>query len=226
MTSSLAVKHPAAYSPGVLDVFAELLADRFPSGSRLLDPFAGTGRIHLLGSEPRFNLRYQTIGVELEPEWAAMHPATIVGDATALPFPAGSFQMACTSPVYANRMSDHHEARDGSYRRTYRHVLGRPLHPNNSGGMQWGAAYRKLHEAAWGELLRVLVPGGLFALNVKDHQRQGRRAEVCRWHLDCLAGLGFTLIEQREVAAPGFRFGQNHAARYPEMAYLLETPAS
>lgn len=226
MTAPAAVKHPAAYSPSVLDAFDDLLCERFPDGSRLLDPFAGTGRIHLLASEPRFDLRYRTVGIELEPEWAAMHPATIVGDATALPFPDHSFEMAATSPSYGNRMADHHEARDGSYRRTYRHVLGRPLNPNNSGGMQWGSAYRGLHEAAWGELRRVLVPGGLFALNIKDHQRSGELVEVCGWHLDCLAGLGFTLIEQRELLAPGFRFGQNHAARYPEMVYLLETPAS
>lgn len=136
--SPVAVKHPAAYSPGVLDAFDDLLCERFPDGARLLDPFAGTGRIHLLSSDPRFNLRYNTVGIELEPEWAAMHPATIVGDATALPFPDHSFEMAATSPSYGNRMADHHEARDGSYRRTYRHVLGRPLNPNNSGGMQWG----------------------------------------------------------------------------------------
>lgn len=220
MTSPAVVEHPAAYSPGVLEVFAELLAGRFPPGSRLLDPFAGTGRIHLLADR----LHYETVGVELEPEWAALHPATIVGDATALPFPDHTIELAATSCTYGNRMADHHEARDESYRRTYRHLLGRPLSPNNSGGMQWGAAYRELHTAAWGELRRVLVPGGCFALNAKDHQRQGSRAEVCRWHLECLAGLGFTLLDEREVAAPGFRFGQNHAARYPEMTYLLEAP--
>jgi hypothetical protein len=44
---------------------------------------AGTGVIHELPNE--------TIGVEIEPEWASMHPDTIVGDATRLPFPAESF---------------------------------------------------------------------------------------------------------------------------------------
>jgi len=221
LVAEAALKHPAAYSPAVIDAFVDLLSERFPDGSRLLDPFAGSGRVHRLG-EPDIDLRYETIGVELEVEWAAMHPGTIVGDATALPFPDSSFAMAATSPTYGNRMADHHEARDGSYRRTYRHTLGRPLSANNAGGMQWGDAYRRLHEVAWAELRRVLVPCGLFALNIKDHQRAGERIEVCKWHLDCLSDLGFELLEEREVDAPGFRFGRNHAARFPEMVYLLE----
>lgn len=120
------VTHPAKFSSSILTVLAGLVQPEW----RILDPFAGTGRVHSLGSN--------TWGVEIEPEWASMHPRTIVGDALHLPFAAKSFDAVITSPTYANRLADHHEAKDGSVRHSYRHDLGRPLHPSNSGQLQWG----------------------------------------------------------------------------------------
>jgi len=68
--------HPARYSPEVLEV---LSAEIGPVTGPVLDPFAGTGRIHQIG-------RDDTIGIEIEPEWANLHPRTFHGDATELPF--------------------------------------------------------------------------------------------------------------------------------------------
>ena len=83
------------------------------------------------------------IGVEIEAPWADTHMMTIQGDALALPFGDHCFDCVVTSPVYGNRFSDHHRARDGSLRRTYTHDLQRmtgdperTLHPNNSGMLQ------------------------------------------------------------------------------------------
>jgi tRNA G10 N-methylase Trm11 len=210
------------FSPIILDVAAELLSNSVRSGALVLDPFAGTGRLHQLD-------HYRTIGLEIEPEWAELHSATMVGDATELPLADAVVDAVVTSPTYGNRMADHHEARDGSYRRTYRHALGRPLAQGNSGSLQWGDRYRDLHEHAWSEVRRVLRPGGFLLLNVKDHQRCGRRVEVCVWHLAVLERLGFTLTATVEVETNGFRYGANRAVRYPEMLFLLTaspTPAS
>ena len=118
-----------------------------------------------------------------------------------------------TSPTYGNRMADHHNARDGSKRITYRHTLGRALTPGNSGAMQWGAPYRELHRRAWHEVRRVLFPGGLFALNVSNHIRKGVEVPVVEWHRDTLLTMGFVMDEDIEVHTARLRYGENHALR-------------
>jgi len=114
MRTTTRIRHRAQFSDSVLDVLAELV----PDGTRVLNPFAGTGRVHELGT--------RIVGVE--PEWASVHSRTIVADVRALPFTAETFDMNATSPAYGNRLADHHEARDGSVRRSCRHDRGQPLH--------------------------------------------------------------------------------------------------
>lgn len=191
------VKHPAKFSASIM----ELLGDIVDPQWRILDPFAGTGRVHQLGE--------LTVGVEIEPEWAAMHPRTVVGDATALPFPAASFDAVVTSPCYGNRMADHHEAKDASQRNTYRHVLGRPLSPGSAAAMQWGSEYRALHLAAWSEARRVLRPGGRIVVNVSDHIRKGQRMPVTEWHLHALDTLGLRMDATYLVPTQRQRQGAN-----------------
>jgi len=174
-------------------------------GNRVLDPFAGTGRVHWLHD----NFHFDTVGIEIEPEWAEMHPRTVVGDATVLPFATGSFHAICTSPTYGNRMADHHEARDASRRNTYTHAIGHKLHPNNSGAMQWGEAYRQMHLLAWAEAWRVLKPGGVFVLNISDHIRKGEVVRVSDWHLRTLARHGFERGNRVKVRTPRQRHGAN-----------------
>jgi SAM-dependent methyltransferase len=198
--------HPAKFSGVICDVLTELLAP----GSLVLDPFAGTGRIHEIGRR----CGAQTLGVEIEPEWTTpMATGTIVGDATALPFGDATFDVIATSPTYGNRLADHHEARDGSVRHSYRHDLGRPLHPHNSGSLQWGAAYRQFHIVAWAEVLRVLRPGGRFLLNISDHVRAGKVQPVTDWHLDTLTAFGLVLMDRVEIPTPRLRYGASHTAR-------------
>ncbi len=186
-----------------------------PEGGLILDPFAGTGGVHRLASE-----KYRTIGVEIEAPWADTHIMTIQGDALALPFGDHSFDCVITSPVYGNRFSDHHKARDGSLRRSYTHDLQRmtgdperKLHPNNSGTLQWGDSYRDFHERAWTEVLRVLKPGAFFVLNSSDHIRNGEVQPVTDWHFSTASRLGFEIIDCIEVPTPRMRNGANSAAR-------------
>lgn len=173
------VSHPARFSDNLLPIFADLL-DGY---DQVLDPFAGTGKIHRLDG-------HQTVGVEIESEWAALHPQTTRGSALDLPFANESFDAICTSPTYGNRLADSHNASDPERRRSYTHDLGRQLSPDNSGGMQWGDEYRYFHERAWAEAVRVLKPGGRFVLNIKDHVRDGVQQPVAAWHVATLVDLG------------------------------------
>lgn len=201
---SAPVRHPARFTAAILEVVESLLvAHRFDG--RILDPFAGTGLVH--------RLPWPTVGVELEPEWAYQHPATVTGSALALPFPDGSFDAIVTSPAYGNRMADHHEARDASTRHTYRHALGRPLHPDNAGAFQWGEQYRAFHESAWAEATRVVRPGGLFVLNTKNHVRAGVVQPVTEWHVGTLQASGWRLLDRVRVAVSGVRHGANADVR-------------
>lgn len=239
--------HPAKFTDTVLDNFEALCHVYHPN--LILDPFAGTGRVHSL---PGF-----TVGVEIEPEWAEMDRRTIQGNALALPFAEKTFDAVITSPTYGNRMADHHLATekckacngtglvawtgngpigvrglmkcpkcDGrgrrEYRRlTYRHMLGRELHPMNSGQLQWGWKYQGFHEQAWREAQRVLKTDGLLMINVSNHIRSGREVDVVGWHRAACVTLGFVLLDKVEVDTPRMRFGANRDLRIDHEVILV-----
>lgn len=228
--------HPAKFSDALLPVFDSLIRDYLGENRdlRVFDPFAGTGKIHALD--------FQTVGVEIEPEWADAHPRTRVGNSLALP-PSwtATFDAVVTSPCYGNRMADHHEARDAcsrcegsglvppwsygnqecskcggsglSPRKTYRHSLDRMPDARSSATLHWGDEYRAFHEQAWAEVYRVLRPRGLFVLNVKDHIKDGERQRVSAWHRRTVESIGFARLETVTVPLRGMRHGANYDAR-------------
>jgi hypothetical protein len=201
--------HPATYSRAVLNVIASYLKP----GDEVLDPFAGVGTIH----ELRERCGVETYAIELEPEWAALHDATICGDALDLDemIYADSIDVIATSPAYGNRMADHHEARDGSHRNTYKHMLGRDLTDGSSAAMQWGPEYRKFHALVWAQCVDALRPEvGLFILNIKDHVRGGEVQHVASWHVDQLCRvLGLRLIAHHIIPGAGLPSGENDDLR-------------
>lgn len=246
--------HPAEYSFEVLEIIREIV----PSGVRVLDHMAGTGwRLATTLDD------CEVVGIELEPEWADAHPCVRQGNALHLPFEDGEFMWVVNSPVYGNRMSDHHDAKERckacsgtgvaqgktglipcekcigkgfrSYRRrTYKHTLGRDLHPDNAGQLHWRPIgsrdnrYREFHSRTNAEVWRVLGKGGTFVENVKNHYAtvgpQGDRRQeeqpVAEWHMQDLIDRGFILMDKIEVKTPGMRHGQNREARV-EHEYVL-----
>lgn len=200
------VSHPARFSDELIPVFVDLLDGH----DIVLDPFAGTGKIHQLQDHG-----HATIGIEIEPEWATLHPDTIPGSALELPFPDASFDAICTSPTYGNRLADSHNASDPHLRRSYTHDLGRQLHEDNSGSMQWGGEYRDFHKRAWAEAIRVLKVDGVFVLNIKDHIRGGEWMDVAGWHIAELVGQGLEVEAVRPVVTGHLRQGTNAELRVP-----------
>jgi len=207
-------KHPAKYTDALLLTMAKMLRGR----QRILDPFGGTGKVFLL---EHWLPDAQIEAVELEPEWAAKHPRTTLGNALHLPWPDGYFDAICTSPTYGNRMADTRLPSATNTWQYYTCQLGRHLHPDNSGAMQWGDKYRDFHIQAWTEARRVLVEGGAFVLNIKDHIRGGVVQEVTRWHIDCLRALGFRLVEHHKIDTPSMRYGRNSELRVPYESVIL-----
>lgn len=200
------IRHPARYSDAILQTMARYLR----AGWLVLDPFAGVGGLVRLGFT---GARIVLNEIEGNVIAQAQGKCRVMGNALALPFAAGTFDAVVTSPTYGNRMADHHRARDASRRNTYYHAFGGALHCDNTGLLQFGAAYRERHAQAWGEVTRVLKRGGLFLLNVSDHIRDGRRVYVSKWHLDTLRGMGLTFQVCHPVKTPRLRCGANWQAR-------------
>lgn len=206
------IKHPAKFSPEILQVLhgwvhvEAFFQDKRVSRLRILDPFGGTGLIHSLPGN--------TFGIEIEPEWAALHPRTQVGDALALPWRVNSFDAVITSPCYGSRMADSHNAQDSSKRIGYKFALGRMPSEGSSATLQWtNPRYKTFHEAAWAEAVRVLRPSGVFILNCSDHIRDKEVQPVSAWHCGVLERLGLTCFARRDVETRRMRFGQNYEAR-------------
>ena len=187
-------EHPAPYSRSIIAAIRERAV-----GPRLLDPFAGTGRIHELREDG-----LETWGVELEPEWAALSRYTVCASATALPFGSATFDTIATSPAYGNRFADSYKRKPGdtSLRWTYAIALGRELSRGSGAGLQWGPAYRRLHWLVWREARRVLRPGGQLLLNCSDHFRGGQLQKVSAWHVQALEAWGFEQVKWEKIATP------------------------
>lgn len=208
------LSHPARYPNALIPILAAAVpVDQFP---RVLDPFAGTGRIHQLPNE--------TVGIEIEPEWAALHDDTICGSALALPFDSDSFDAIVTSPTYGNRLADAGYSATPDRRHSYTFDLGRKLSDENSGGMYWGGRYRAFHEDAWAEADRVLRSGGRFVLNIKDHIKLHERQFVTGWHVTHLMQeYGYSLVWCEDLNTSGLPTVDGKLS-LPEQIFVLEKP--
>lgn len=212
MTADLEVRpHPAKFNAAILAELSRLIwleAHRLRRARRpvrVLDPFGGTGRLQWCAGGP-----VHVVAGDLEAEWLAQAPGDAVrADACRLPFADDTFDVVATSPTYGNRMADRYDGRDGSRRHTYRIDLGRMPTDGSSAVMQWGDEYRQLHELAWLEAARIIRPGGLLVVNIKDHKRRGEWQGVPAWHVAAMQAVGFELEADIAVDADGLRHGAN-----------------
>lgn len=253
------MRHPAVFTDGILTKIARDLDQRaaitgstvearlYGGHARVLDPFAGTGKVHLLPQ--------RTTGIELEPEWAHQGEARgemIVADSVMwMEKTRRRFDVVVTSPCYGNRMADHHDAKDKcsqclghgkievsggltecpkckgsglSTRRSYRHDLGRMPTNGSSAILHYGPEYRDFHRRAWTGVYRVLLPGGLFYLNTKDFFRDKKRVRVSEWHRRACMSIGFDHVDTITVAVNGMRYGANRQRVTQEVVYVFRKP--
>lgn len=211
------MKHPAKFNDKLIPVFRELLgvAPGPLNRSYVLDPFAGTGKVHMLENG------WITRGIEIEKEWADMHDMTRHGDSTNMHWlNDATFDAIVSSPAHGSRHADAYIGPSDRKAHNYAHVLGRPLSKNSGAALHWfndarGDAYRDLHIKVWKESIRVLKPGGKFIISVKDFYKDKVRQRICQWHFRTLCGLGLSPIKLRRVALPGNGFGANGKSRVP-----------
>ena len=235
----LDVSHPAKFSQEVLEAIDLIV----PEGARVLDPFAGVGYIHRLEGRETWGIELEPEWGEVHPRtlvgnaltmpfpdssWRWVVTSCTYGNRMADHHDARERCKACrgNGKTITGYLPEGQALTDGtpcqkcegrgfrSYKRlTYRHQLGRELHPENSGQLQWGPKYRAFHERAWDEVWRVLEYGGRFVLNLKNHHRDKEVARVMEWHLNDLVRRGFTLLQVEVVETQGMGMGQNRDAR-------------
>lgn len=204
------MRHPAKYTDAFFDTFAEMLR----GAEKVLDPFAGTGKI---GKVKNHGFSGEIFANEIEPEWLKNNEyqcdVLTFCDAEFLDYPESFFDAVCTSPTYGNRMADHHNAKDGSRRNTYTHCLGHTLADGNTGKMQWGIEYMAKHERIYAHLAKLIKPGGKFILNIKNHIRRGKEIDVTAFHVATLEQNGFFVVERKMIRTPSLKFGANAEKR-------------
>lgn len=210
---------------------------------KVLDPFAGTGKVHELETRvpgvmtagvelmPRWAAMhpYTMVGnaARLPRHWLGEFHAVVTSPCYGNRFAdcheasdrcseckgkgtvrAGALWLSC-SKCGGSGLSP---------RRSYRHDYGDGFFADappseNAGAMQWGEQYRDFHALAVREMVRVLKPGGVVVLNVKDHVRNGEPQGVPVWWLAELRRAGLAHVETWSIPLNGMRYGANSKAR-------------
>lgn len=211
--------HPAQFSTELLLPMAEMLKEAGVEDFwEVLDPFAGLGLRLQAMNEMYFKGRLILSGLEIERALVRKADRFVIrGDATDMWFSDNTFDAAVTSPTYGNGCNDNFHAKDNSRRNTYIHRIrehegeGYELAANNTGQFGWrgGQAsinkYLDLHRAAYKEVFRVLKPGAVFLVNVKNFVVGDTYVNLRRHTDEMMAEVGFEYWGDQLVYTPGMR---------------------
>lgn len=235
--AAISVAHPCPWTIEVLDEVARELnleAERLGLPRlAVIDPCAGTGE--RVFNHPTYQ-EHVYIGLELEESFIAA-PWVQHGNARHIPYGAGSFDAYATSFVFPNGMCDSFisSEADDSYRMTYSHKARKNrgdrtyvLHADHAGRYSWARGSKKA-EQRWKELhvdfiregIRVLKPGGLFIVEMKDHWAGDELVPVAAWLIDRFVELGCTLEGVTRIPVRGNRKGSNREIREEHTNLIL-----
>lgn len=222
-TKQRKVEHPAPWSAEVLTK----LGDVVPAGTRVHDPFAGTGE--RLGVMADVN-GWRFSGTEIEPVFI-VDPRVKVGDATdRSTYPRRPFVIV-TSPVYPNGIADDFNAQDGSTRRTYRSakakLVGRDerLAANNMGaygyrGQPFHSTNRMMYWRLAHDSVRCWSRADAVYLNVSDFIARGEREPVVSQWIATLQIAGWQVVKSWPITTRRWRNGATRSARV-EVEHLV-----
>jgi hypothetical protein len=207
------VDHPAKFTSAQIEQIASAIAEEFgeDKGIKILDPYAGIGGVHKLQEFGHF-----TFGIEIEREWPGQHRDTAVGDShvfMAANVNRNKYDAVVTSYVFPNRMTDHHDAKDGSKRHSYKHYLGRDPAEGSSATLGWGKKWRQFHREGFRLMSRVVKKNGLIIIDSKNCYKQRELVLANEWTIRTLAKMGMPLLQVRPVFTRGLTHGQNHEDR-------------
>lgn len=181
-----------------------------PAGQLVVDIMGGTGSL-LIATDHQ----YPVITGELEAHWAALSEVnrqSIGGrrlfaastpalccqwDAARLPLASGSVPAIITSPPYWDMLSDWHiksQGLQGNVHELYGPAYG--TDPRNLGNVHIYEDYLRAMAVVYREASRVLGPGGILVLILKDRIHKSRRVPIVKDTIALVQALGFFLVEQ------------------------------
>jgi hypothetical protein len=221
-----------------LNLISSLLED-VPAGRLVIDPMGGTGSL-LIATD----YQYPVITGELEAHWAAVCEANrqllsrgrlfsastpamcCRWDTGRLPLAAHSIPAIITSPPYWDMLSDWHIKSKGlqaDIHEVYGPAYG--IHPLNLGNIHIYEDYLRAMATVYTEFRRVLSPGGILVLILKDRIHKLRRVPIVRDTIALVTALGFRLIKQIEREVTPSLHRRVNQLHHPE-AETVDTEAA
>lgn len=209
------------------------IAEQYLEPGRLVvDPMGGTGSLYILATDG-FPVACGDVEAWLLPilkanaslvaqKWLfARATSAFRWDAAKLPFGPSSVPAIVTSPPYWDMLSDWHITSKGMqrgyfgpYGQAYGDDRGQAV-KRNIGNIHVYEDYLRAMRLVYCEAWRVLEPGGVLALILKDRVHKARRVPIVRDTLALCLANGFEFVARHDCATVLSQYRRLNAKRNP-----------